>query len=89
MDAVLGKLDSAARQALTEKPAEESVPILVRVTGVAAAVRSELEQAGLELHSMTGPVVTGRIKMSQLKGLAALATVRRIELGRALHNERP
>ncbi len=81
------KCDSAAREAL-ERGSQERMSVLVRVHGVAEAVRGELEASGLEVHSTTGPIASGEILATRLSALVDLGCVRRVELSRQLYPER-
>jgi hypothetical protein len=78
----LAKYDPAAREALDTREPHERLEVLISLVGAAAARTHELEAAGLEVHSATGPVVSGVITLAHLRVLAALPFVRRVELGR-------
>lgn len=86
MDA-LRKCDAATREALANG-AQERVAVLVRVDGAAEGLRHALEQSGLAVHTTTGPIVSGEIDLRDLRALAELPCVRRVELSQALHFER-
>jgi hypothetical protein len=88
MDAVRRKCDAATRDALGNGRPEERLEVLVRVIGQDGGTRGELEKTGLEVHSASGPIVTGLIERSKVNDLAALPFVRRVELSRPLFVER-
>jgi subtilisin family serine protease len=75
-----------ARAAAKEKkppPTSVGVTVLVRYAGDTEA----LEKAGLEIHSVAGDVVTGRIALSAVAELAALPEVEQVEAARAMQPE--
>ena len=87
MDPLFRKLDGAARQAAEGDPTAPA-EVILRVDAVPMDARAQLEQAGLRVHTLSGPVATGVIVAGQLLALAALSFVRRIELSRALFAEK-
>lgn len=82
--AASSKLDPALSITLHESgSAQQDVDVLIRTRGaVDAARRAALESRGARIGSVTGDVVTARIPLSALSGVAALDFVVRIELSR-------
>ncbi|GAA0493071.1 hypothetical protein Ade02nite_69920 [Paractinoplanes deccanensis] len=83
------KLDPRTRAAVDEGGPGGRLDVLVALhEPLTAAVRHQLQTAGLTLMSGDGTVVAGHVPdVSALKRLAALAAVRRLESSRPLFGE--
>ncbi len=83
----VAKLDPAARDAFERGWPAAVVEVLVHVVGPIKAVQPQLEQAGLKVHTIVGPIATGSIHINKLLLLADISSVRRVELNRPLYTE--
>ena len=63
--------------------APPEVTVLAQYAGDLAV----LQEAGLQIHSISGDVVTGQIGLSKVADLAAIAEVERLESARSMHTE--
>ncbi len=79
------KIDPALSMRLREpRSAGQDVDVLIRTRGeIDAAGRAALESRGARIGSVIGDVVTARIPLAALPGIAGLDFVVRIELSRA------
>jgi hypothetical protein len=87
VDPALAKCVTAIRLACEQSPPSARIEVIVRVEGSARQLRSALEVAGLEVHSVIGPVATGIIAADAVPRLAGLDDVVRVELARPLYPE--
>lgn len=81
----LSKIDPALSLTMQEpRSAGRDVDVLIRTRGeFDAARRAALESRGARIGSVSGDVVTARIPVAALPGIAGLDFVVRIELSRA------
>ncbi len=72
----------AASRLLADGKGDEAIPVLVRVTGEDA--RSKLEGAGMNVESVVGEVVSGKIPAKALADVASLDAVIQVQLAHQL-----
>ena len=82
------KLDPRGRRSLSKGEIAGDVELMVRTdTEVTPTEQQTLREAGLDIHFVTGNVLSGSLPAEQLTSIAELPFVRRIELSRALFPE--
>ncbi len=78
------KMDAALRR-LAATGSDTVVGVFIRTTHpVSAAERRRLERAGVRVGTVTGDLLTGRVHLRRVRGVAALTIVKYIELARTL-----
>jgi hypothetical protein len=85
----LKKMDPVGRLRLREGGLDGPIEVLVRTNARAKGAPTQaLKDAGLEIHTVVGSVVVGRVaNVNALKAVARLPQVNQIELSRPLARE--
>jgi hypothetical protein len=84
------KLDPRGRRRLSSGELVGDVELLVRTEAeVTTDDRESLQRAGLDVHYVTGNVLSGAVSAGKLAAVAELPFVSRIEVSRALFSEDP
>ncbi len=78
------KMDAALRRVVAAG-SDTIVGVFIRTTHpVSAADRGRLERAGVQVGTVAGALLTGRVPVRRLREVAALQIVKYIELARSL-----
>lgn len=79
------KILLAGRADGPQPESSEEVDVLLRVRAPSSA--AELRSAGVDVRTVAGDVVTGRVPVDRIPAVAALDDVDYLELSRPLHPE--
>jgi hypothetical protein len=87
-DMLQQKLDLHGRRQLAQGDPADLAEVLIRTAApITHEQQAELEQAGCEIRSIVGNVLSGVVMLANLAALANLQFVRKIELSRRLYQE--
>lgn len=82
------KLDARGRRRLSKGDLAGDVELMVRTEATPTSAEQEtLREVGVDIHFVTGNVLSGAARAERLAAVAELPFVRRIEVSRTLHPE--